>query len=76
MQYRNQLYEKRFGRCIVRVWNIGGIYPWAFAVQEDGRPEMLFGGVPNWCSTRHSALMRAWWRTKWINNGTWDHLYK
>ena len=69
-----------FGKCIVRVWkcdyDFNYPYPWAFSVQESGQPEHNYGGIPNQCETKHSALMRGWYRAKWINNGTYDLHYK
>lgn len=77
-QLREQLQERRFGKCVVRTWKRTGYNwvcsPWLFSVQEDGGEERRFVGVPNYCDTRHSALMRGWHRAKWINNGTYgDH---
>ena len=71
--------DKRYGKCIVRVWKIDTIwhpYPWRFSIQEDGQPVKHFGGVPNKCETEHSALMRGWYRAKWINEGTYTQKYK
>jgi len=77
---RAEIKERRFGRCIVRTWKRTDgnwhQFPWQFSVQEDGKSEHTFTGVPNYCETRHRALMRGWWRSKWINNGTWGEHYK
>ena len=80
-EVRLELQEKRFFNNItVRTWKREGTYwsiaPWLFAIQKDGEKEHGFGGVPNYCATRHTALMRAWHRDKWLANGDWDKHYK
>lgn len=71
--------KHRYGKCVVRVWRVNHSwnhpFPWAFSVQEDGGHEKLFAGIPNQCETKHSALMRGWYRAKWINEGTYDQHY-
>lgn len=65
-----------FDQVTVRVWKTGHFYPWRFSVQQDGFPEVNFVGVPNQCETKHSALMRGWYRAKWIVEGTYNRKYK
>ena len=76
---RLELQEKRFGTVVVRTWkradNNWSICPWLFAIQEDGHNERTFTGVPNYCETRHSALMRGWYRAKWLQDGTYYKHY-
>lgn len=71
--------KHRFGKCVVEVWKNTAEpwhpYPWRFTVQKDGQPKKHFGGIPNQCETKHSALMRGWWRAKWINDGTFNTRY-
>lgn len=53
----------------------GHPYPWRFAVTYRGvRHE--FSGIANKCATRRAATMRAWWRAKWLENGTYDQRYR
>ena len=77
---RAELQERRFGKCIVRTWKrTDGNWstaPWLFSVQMDGESEIKYLGVPNYCETRHRALMRGWWRAKWKNDGVYTNHYK
>ena len=77
---RSELKEHRFGSVVVCTWkrtdNNWNIYPWLFSVQKDGEAEKKFTGVPNYCETRHIALMRGWHRARWLNNGTYGDHYK
>lgn len=34
-----------------------------------------FVGVPNQCRTRHAAIMRGWYRCRWLNQGTFSDYY-
>lgn len=45
-------------------------YPWMFRVEDH-----IFCGIRNKCATRLSALKRAWWRAKWIQDGTFADRY-
>jgi len=76
MSERNGLLESRFFNCTVRTWQIDHCYPFRFSVQMDGDVEHTFAGVPNYCDTRHSALMRGWWRAKWLHTGELSNRYK
>lgn len=77
---RLDLQEYRLGICTIRVWKIPGNWyktmPWRFSIQEDDKSETLFSGIPNYCCTKRSAMKRAWYRAKWINEGTWKQHYK
>lgn len=72
--------EKRFGSVVVRTWTKPktGYWDgyWFFACQKDGENERSFSGVPNYCSTRHSALMRGYYRAKWLISGEFYKRYK
>jgi hypothetical protein len=53
----------------------GHPYPWMFAVTYDGvRHE--FCGIPNQCATKRAATMRARWRAKWLEDGTYNSRYR
>lgn len=50
-------------------------YPWRFAVTYRGvRHE--FAGLPNQCASRRQASLRARWRAKWLEDGTYSQRYK
>jgi len=50
-------------------------FPWRFELERDGH-QIQFSGVPNQCGTARQALRRAWWRAKWLAEGTYDDHYK
>ena len=81
MNDRLELQEKRFWNVTVRTWKRSPdagwkCAPWCFAIKMDGEKERNFGGVPNYCETRHKALMKAWYRAKWLSSGAWSQHYK
>lgn len=49
-------------------------YPWRFAIWKDGK-RIMYQGIPNYCETKRSAIMRARWRAKWIAEGTYHLRY-
>jgi hypothetical protein len=61
---------------VIKVWKSDhpGPYPWMFEITFKGIKHN-FVGIPNKCETKRSASMRAWWRAKWIMNGTFDEHY-
>lgn len=63
----------------VKVWKLDTEWyraiPWRFSVTGPDGKEWKYIGIPNYCSTKQSALMRAWYRAKWINNGTIEERY-
>ena len=50
--------------------------PWRFRLWKPDGTEIQFTGVPNYCTSRRSAMMRAKARCKWIADGTYDSRYK
>jgi hypothetical protein len=72
--------EKRtyFGGYVVET-NHNGVswhpYPWGFNITEPSGARHVFAGIPNQCETRHAALMRGWWRAKWMRDGTFNERY-
>ena len=49
-------------------------YPWRFAVIYKGiRHE--FAGIPNQCATKRGAMMRARYRAKWLEDGSFYTRY-
>lgn len=80
MNERIDLREYRHQNVTIRVWKRSdgnwSIAPWLFAIQKDGESERTFGGVPNYCETKHSAFMRAYHRAKWLASGIWSKHYK
>ena len=63
-----------YGQYLVKVWKIEGsywaLYPWRFSILGPDNKEWQYTGVPNYCKTRASALKRAWYRVKWMREGT------
>lgn len=51
------------------------LFPWNFAIQK-GKGWIYFIGIPNQVETRSKALRRAWYRAKWLKDGTWNNHYK
>lgn len=50
-------------------------YPWLFRVKNKHGEWINFAGMPNKCETIRSAMMRAWWRCKWVADGTMEKRY-
>ncbi len=50
-------------------------YPWLFRVRGNDGNWINFAGMPNQCATVRSAMMRAYYRCKWIADGTFDSRY-
>lgn len=51
------------------------VMPWRFRIHRDGGRMIQFIGVPNYCESRRSAMMRAMHRCRWIANGDFDVKY-
>lgn len=49
-------------------------FRWRFSINRDGQT-WDFCGVPNYCESARQAFRRAWWRAKWISEGTFDKHY-
>jgi hypothetical protein len=47
---------------------------WFFDVRHNGILHQ-FRGLPNKCESKASALKRAWYRAKWLNDGTYNQRY-
>jgi hypothetical protein len=64
--------------CAVEVWRIKGpnwsCSPWRFAVTHDDN-RRRYVGVPNYCDTKAQALKRAWYRAKWLADGSHSRRY-
>lgn len=68
---------KQYGDCKVTVYKpleTFHPYPWNFEIEYKGKTHK-YGGVPNQCATKRSALKRAWWRCKWLQDGTYNKRY-
>lgn len=65
--------------CLIEVWRIKGpiwgAYPWRYAVTHNGK-RREYTGVPNYMESKRSALKKAWWRAKWLFDGTYADKYK
>ena len=74
-----ETHETVYFDCKIEVWRIKGPYwgcaPWRFAVTHEGR-RSRYSGVPNYVETKAKALKRAWWRAKWMAEGTYSDRYK
>ena len=51
-------------------------YPWRFSVDDCKNKPHVFGGIPNYCESKRSALKRAWYRAKWFSDGSYYSRYK
>lgn len=51
------------------------LFPWNFAIRDEFRWRHYYG-IPNKVETRAKALRRAWYRAKWLKDGTYDQHYK
>lgn len=49
-------------------------FPWMFTIHRAGIT-YRYGGIPNKCESAASALKRAWWRCKWMAEGTYGKRY-
>lgn len=50
-------------------------YPWRYEIITPTGKHLHFSGVPNQLETRRAALKKAWWRAKWISEGTFEKKY-
>ena len=50
-------------------------FPWRFRLMTEDRV-IYFSGMPNYCLTARSAMMRAKARARWIADGTYSQRYK
>lgn len=77
---RLAVYSRQFGQAVVTVYRVPGPYwsvaPWRFEITFPGKGLIQYTGVPNYCETRQKAIMRAWWRAKWLNDGTYAQRYR
>ena len=70
--------NKEYFGIKVEVWKIDSTwhpYPWRFRLIEPCGKTHVFAGVPNQCESPKSALKRAWYRAKWIKQGTYNQKY-
>lgn len=51
-----------------------GACVWRFAI-NDGKRWHFYAGIPNMCTTRASALKRAWYRSKWLQEEDYNSRY-
>jgi hypothetical protein len=49
--------------------------PWRFEIECSTRGTIRFVGVPNYCTSKRSAVARAMARCRWVANGTYDQRY-
>jgi len=50
-------------------------FPWNFRIYTEDGSVIFFAGIPNRCETKQSALMRAYYRAKWIADGSYNKRY-
>lgn len=63
---------------IIDVWKVENEhspFPWRFSVEYKGIKHQ-FSGIPNYCKSKHSAICRAYYRAKWLTEGSFDEHYK
>lgn len=74
---KNDTTHKEYFGLNVIVWRmIYHPYPWRFGIEDKKGITHVYGGVPNYCTSKRSALKRAWYRAKWMNNSTYSNKYK
>lgn len=75
-----EIHETEYFGCKVTVWRIRGpvwaCAPWRFSIVDQNGAKRIFTGVPNYLESKKRALKRAWWRAKWLANGTFTNHYK
>lgn len=49
-------------------------FPWNFAIRDEFGWRHYYG-IPNKVETRAKALRRAWYRAKWLHDGTYGQHY-
>lgn len=66
---------KLFG-CEISIWTIENHpYPWRFSIIDQNGLTHNFSGIPNYCESRLSVYRRAWWRAKWLTDGSFSNRY-
>ena len=50
-------------------------FPWCFEIEFDGKL-LQYYGIPNKLETHRKALKRAWYRAKWLSEGTYNQHYR
>jgi hypothetical protein len=72
--------EHWYGEYLVKVWKMPGSWygtiPWRFSITEPDGREWQFSGIPNYLETKRKALKRAWYRVKWMREGTMGEHYQ
>jgi hypothetical protein len=65
-----------FEKPVVHICKINdnSSFPWRFSITFKGET-FRFLGIPNHCSSRRSAAIRAWWRCRWLMDGTYSKKY-
>lgn len=73
-----ETHTKEYFGCLVTVWRIKGPYwgccPWRFSVEHEGVTRS-YAGVSNYVETKAKALKRAWYRAKWLADGSYHDRY-
>ena len=57
----------------LRKWYVS--YPWRFRVFDRDGKAHNYAGLPNYCHSVRSAMMRAWHRAKWMADGEYSQRY-
>ncbi len=63
-----------FGHVVRAIKKGDGPYPWMFEIDTPTGTK-CFAGIPNKCARPRQALKRAWYRAKWLAEGTYDQRY-
>ena len=50
-------------------------FPWRYEIECDEKL-ISFSGVPNYLESKRKALKRAWFRAKWLRDGTFNNKYQ
>lgn len=51
-------------------------FPWRFRIWKSDGTKIEFVGIPNYCASRQSAMMRAKARCLWLADGSYERRYR
>lgn len=61
---------------IVKTWRDLVYGKYHFTITNPNGEEWQYIGFPNYCDSKRAALKRAWYRIKWMREGTMGEHYQ